>query len=380
MSEVLQHTKSNQEYAGFWKRFLAYWVDTLIVSIINFALNSFTIIYSHGMNPTTISPSAGLIGLLIGIAYFFFFWVHEKGQTLGHRFLALRVVREDGQPIDIGTAVLRYIGYFVSSFVFCLGFLWVAWDPKKQGWHDKIARTVVVKTGEKSHTTFAVLLLIFPLIGFLIVFISLVVLGVVFGVHLVKNPDTYASAIFTDTNNYRTSHNIPAITEEEQICSFVEKRINELETKKSQQGASFRFDEHQGFNEDLANPLLWNAYFNNYSSPTEYYGYTEPTQQAPTIVSEWLALQDSQLKDANYLYGCVRADQTYTVFIVAKPLAPTPTPYVYNTKAGQQNYAGYPTLPPYSTPTMSPQEQAQLTGFQQEYSNAKATIQAGQQH
>ena len=41
--------------------------------------------------------------------------------------------------------ILRYLGYFLSSFVFCLGFIWIAFDKKKQGWHDKIAGTVVVK-------------------------------------------------------------------------------------------------------------------------------------------------------------------------------------------------------------------------------------------
>ncbi len=46
---------------------------------------------------------------------------------------------------DTGQLVLRYLGYYVSAIPFGLGFLWVAFDPRKQGWHDKIARTVVVR-------------------------------------------------------------------------------------------------------------------------------------------------------------------------------------------------------------------------------------------
>jgi uncharacterized RDD family membrane protein YckC len=59
--------------------------------------------------------------------------------------IGIKVVSTDGSPITIGKAVLRYIGYIVSSLIFCLGFLWVIWDADKQGWHDKIAGTYVVK-------------------------------------------------------------------------------------------------------------------------------------------------------------------------------------------------------------------------------------------
>jgi uncharacterized RDD family membrane protein YckC len=40
--------------------------------------------------------------------------------------------------------IIRYLGYYVSIFALGLGFLWVAWDDKKQGWHDKMAGTVVI--------------------------------------------------------------------------------------------------------------------------------------------------------------------------------------------------------------------------------------------
>jgi len=62
--------------------------------------------------------------------------------------LGVRVVTEEGQPIATGRAIVRYFGYilcFLSAILFCLGFLWIGWDSRKQGWHDKLANTYVVK-------------------------------------------------------------------------------------------------------------------------------------------------------------------------------------------------------------------------------------------
>ena len=69
-----------------------------------------------------------------------------KGQTLGKMALGIKVIKRNGQALGLGQAALReVVGKFVSFIALCLGFLWVAWDPKKQGWHDKIAGTEVIK-------------------------------------------------------------------------------------------------------------------------------------------------------------------------------------------------------------------------------------------
>lgn len=74
-----------------------------------------------------------------------FCWVKFAG-TPGKRLLKLKVLDEaTGNQLTLGQAILRYIGYIPSAIVFGLGYLWVIWDGKKQGWHDKIAKTVVVK-------------------------------------------------------------------------------------------------------------------------------------------------------------------------------------------------------------------------------------------
>jgi uncharacterized RDD family membrane protein YckC len=60
--------------------------------------------------------------------------------------LGLRIVdAEDGSAPGMRALVLRYLGYLVAALPLCLGYLWMLWDPRRQGWHDKMARTVVVR-------------------------------------------------------------------------------------------------------------------------------------------------------------------------------------------------------------------------------------------
>ncbi len=83
-------------------------------------------------------------GAVIFFNYFFFYVQH--GQSFGKRFMRLRVERTDGEPIDYKTALLRHLaGYPVSVLFFGVGILWMLVDGKHQGWHDKLAKTVVIK-------------------------------------------------------------------------------------------------------------------------------------------------------------------------------------------------------------------------------------------
>ncbi|MCI0339244.1 MAG: RDD family protein [Acidobacteria bacterium] len=90
-----------------------------------------------------------IIGYLATAGAIFFNWVYSyahDGQSFGKTFIGLRVVRLDGRPIDFKTAMLRHvIGYPLSAFFLGLGILWMFWDAKQQGWHDKLANTIVVK-------------------------------------------------------------------------------------------------------------------------------------------------------------------------------------------------------------------------------------------
>lgn len=59
--------------------------------------------------------------------------------------MKIRVVRTDGSFLSLKHASLRYLGFLLSGFAFLFGFAWVLWDKKRQGWHDKIAKTIVIK-------------------------------------------------------------------------------------------------------------------------------------------------------------------------------------------------------------------------------------------
>ncbi len=130
----------NTQYAGFGPRFLAYLLDTIIVMVVNFII---------GMILGLIAKDAagslsGVLGIVIGIAYYIYFWTKD-GQTPGKKVLGLKVQKLNGAKLDYVSAGLRYVGYIVSALPLFLGFFWIIWDAKKQGWHDKIAGTVVVK-------------------------------------------------------------------------------------------------------------------------------------------------------------------------------------------------------------------------------------------
>ena len=84
-------------------------------------------------------------GLILLVLYTVGFWAW-RGQTLGKIALRVRVVGVDGRPIGVGRAIVRYIGYLVSTLVFLGGYLMIGLTRRKQGLHDKIARTYVVRT------------------------------------------------------------------------------------------------------------------------------------------------------------------------------------------------------------------------------------------
>ena len=124
--------------AGWWTRFFAILLDGVGLAIISGILSS--ILYQ---GDTT--AGSGL-QTLIGVIYFCYFWSsYGKGQTLGSRALNIRVVKTDGTYLDLVGAFLRYVGFVISCIPLLLGLIWAAFDGQKQGWHDKIANTYVVK-------------------------------------------------------------------------------------------------------------------------------------------------------------------------------------------------------------------------------------------
>jgi uncharacterized RDD family membrane protein YckC len=145
-------------YAGFWVRLLARVIDFLVI------LGVYNLFYmvdklggSAGLwSPASIDSVFDIAGglspdnVVRGIFFLFFppfYYVYlhgAYGQTFGKMAFRIKVVNEDGTPLSYRRAFLRWLGYFLCDLTLNIGYLWVAFDARKQGFHDKICRTIVV--------------------------------------------------------------------------------------------------------------------------------------------------------------------------------------------------------------------------------------------
>ena len=154
------------EYAGFWIRLAAALIDFGILIIGLYILycvisQSFFWIFpdvgriikelhdvARGMPvPGTIiwlMSTVILMFLLCCTVYFVALWA-TTGQTLGKLSLGIKVIRTDSSPLDLRFAFIRFLGCLLCTATFGIGFMLIAFDSHKQGWHDKLADTYVVK-------------------------------------------------------------------------------------------------------------------------------------------------------------------------------------------------------------------------------------------
>lgn len=135
------------EYAGFWVRVVASLIDTvLLLFVIGIPL---TLIYGGGYwtSENTVTGFWGaFFNYVVPIVVTVWFWVKYLG-TPGKMLLRLRVIDANtGQAVSTAKGVGRYLGYYVSALPLMLGFIWVAFDKKKQGFHDKLAGTYVIRS------------------------------------------------------------------------------------------------------------------------------------------------------------------------------------------------------------------------------------------
>lgn len=136
------------EYVGFWPRVLAALIDTVVFLAITTPL--LVAIYGWDYFVGTDRP------VIAGPADFVISWVFPTiativlwrwiGATPGKRMIGARVVDDTtGGKLSVGQAVVRSLAYILSSLPLCAGFFWIAFDPRSQGWHDKLAHSVVVR-------------------------------------------------------------------------------------------------------------------------------------------------------------------------------------------------------------------------------------------
>jgi uncharacterized RDD family membrane protein YckC len=136
----------NLEYVGFWLRVAATLVDSVLLIAVSLplAIAWYGPGYLKSMK-TFEGPVDLLISYLLPAVAIVLFWLYRQA-TPGKMLIRAHIVDAvtGGKP-STGQLIGRYFGYFVSMIPLFIGIVWVAFDPRKQGWHDKLARTVVVR-------------------------------------------------------------------------------------------------------------------------------------------------------------------------------------------------------------------------------------------
>lgn len=141
----------NPRYGGFWIRLGAVILDSVI--IFGITLLAVRLLYGQGylewaMEGATegMTRERLFFNWVLPAVYSVGFWI-LKSATIGKMLVKVKIVNaKTGEPASPLQCIVRYLGYFVSALPLGLGFIWVAFDKRKQGWHDKIARTFVVSS------------------------------------------------------------------------------------------------------------------------------------------------------------------------------------------------------------------------------------------
>ena len=146
-----------RQYAGFWIRLVARVIDLVLILA---AFRLFLLLDRMGAEAGLWKPTGFPDGIGFGrfspddavravfflcFPVFYYVFLHGAyGQTFGKMAVRIRVLSEDGSRIDYRRAFLRWLGYLLCDLTLDIGYLWAAFDPRKQGLHDKVCRTIVV--------------------------------------------------------------------------------------------------------------------------------------------------------------------------------------------------------------------------------------------
>ncbi|BFM15960.1 RDD family protein [Maricurvus nonylphenolicus] len=137
---------SDIRYAGFWIRTLAAIIDSILIMVIITPI--LLAIYGDDYFKGSLLYKGTwdlLLNYLFPAIAIMVFWFY-KSATPGKMVLHLKIVdaKTLGKP-SVKQLIIRYLGYYVSALPFLMGIMWVGVDERKQGWHDKLAGTLVIK-------------------------------------------------------------------------------------------------------------------------------------------------------------------------------------------------------------------------------------------
>jgi uncharacterized RDD family membrane protein YckC len=136
------------EYVGFWARVGAAIIDTILAMVIVAPLLTYFYGAEYWIRTGSLiaGPADLLLNWILPAIAVILFWIYRQA-TPGKMAIGAKIVdaKTLGKP-STGQLVIRYLGYYVSIIPLMLGILWVGFDARKQGWHDKIAGTLVVRS------------------------------------------------------------------------------------------------------------------------------------------------------------------------------------------------------------------------------------------
>lgn len=149
MNEIVSNEiNEDTEFGGFWIRVGAYFID-VVVLIIPLLLISFLF---RAASPANDQLEMAIVDLIDSFLSLIVWWIYfavmhssEWQATVGKRVVGLKVVDENGNRISFGRATGRYFAELLSGLILLIGYMMVGWTKRKQGLHDMIANTYVVK-------------------------------------------------------------------------------------------------------------------------------------------------------------------------------------------------------------------------------------------
>lgn len=164
--EESMELKQKPRYAGFWIRLVASLIDSVLIMILvlpileyffaNTKSVSTRVFDGNGLSTfdfestSTLTGTGQFIYILAVLVIVMLFWIY-RAATPGKMLLGLKIVDADSlEPLSKNQGFVRYFGYYLAFLPLCLGFFWVAFDKRKQGWHDKLAKTLVIYENKKS--------------------------------------------------------------------------------------------------------------------------------------------------------------------------------------------------------------------------------------
>ena len=147
--------QQNQEYAGFWIRTGAAIIDAILILIVVTPVLTYIYGDTYWLSESYVRGFWDLLlSYIMPAIAVVIFWIY-KSATPGKMATKLTIVdaQTGGKP-TVGQFIIRYLGYYVAMLPLFLGIIWVGIDKRKQGWHDKLAGTVVIRSNRTEPVEF----------------------------------------------------------------------------------------------------------------------------------------------------------------------------------------------------------------------------------